>query len=107
MEYPRCLYQECARRSGDRLSEVHLHVVSYSIPVKKMVLLGELRKHLFSLPGRPEWIPYRTSYYNETWGFCLSHRKLEALPEGEYEVCVDSSLKDGSLTYGEYIIPVS
>jgi aminopeptidase-like protein len=83
----------------------NLHVVSYSIPVKKKISLGELRTHIFSLPDRPEWIPYRTSYYNETWGFCLSHRQLEALPEGDYEVCVDASLKDGSLTYGEYIIP--
>jgi aminopeptidase-like protein len=85
--------------------ESNLHVVSYSIPVKKKVSLEELRKHLFSLPDRPDWIPYRTSYYNETWGFCLSHRQLEALPDGEYEVCVDASLKDGSLTYGEYLIP--
>lgn len=83
----------------------NLHVVSYSIPIKKKVSLGELRKHLFSLPDRPDWIPYRTSYYNETWGFCLSHRQLEALTEGEYEVCVDATLKDGSLTYGEYVIP--
>ena len=83
----------------------NLHVVSYSVPVKKRISLGELRKHLFSLPDRPDWIPYRTSYYNETWGFCLSHRQLEALTEGEYEVCVDASLKDGHLTYGEYVIP--
>lgn len=93
---------------GDRVIDFqksNLHVVSYSIPIKKKVSLGELRKHLFSLPDRPDWIPYRTSYYNETWGFCLSHRQLEALPEEEYEVCVDASLKDGSLTYGEYVIP--
>ncbi len=93
---------------GDRVIDFqksNLHVVSYSIPIKKKVSLGELRKHLFSLPDRPDWIPYRTSYYNETWGFCLSHRQLEALTEAEYEVCVDASLKDGSLTYGEYVIP--
>ena len=93
---------------GDRVIDFqssNLHVVSYSIPVKKKVALGELRRHLFSLPDRPDWIPYRTSYYNETWGFCLSHRQLETLPEGEYEVCIDASLKDGHLTYGEYVIP--
>ena len=83
----------------------NLHVVSYSTPVKKGVSLGELRKHLFSLPDRPDWIPYRTSYYNETWGFCLSHRQLESLPDDEYEVCMDTSLEDGHLTYGEYLIP--
>jgi len=93
---------------GDRVVDFrksNLHVVSYSIPVKKRLSLGELRKHLFSLPDRPDWIPYRTSYYKETWGFCLSHRQLEALTEGEYEVCVDASLEDGHLTYGEYVIP--
>ena len=83
----------------------NLHVVSYSIPVKKRIFLGELRKHLFSLPDRPDWIPYRTSYYNETWGFCLSHRQLESLPDEEYEVCMDTILENGHLTYGEYLIP--
>lgn len=83
----------------------NLHVVSYSHPVRKKMPLAELRKHLFSLPDHPEWIPYRTSYYSETWGFCLSHRQLEAMPDGEYEVCIDASLIDGHLTYGEYVIP--
>jgi aminopeptidase-like protein len=63
-----------------------------------------LRKHLFTLPENPEWIPYRTSYYSETWGFCLSHRQLLKLEEPEYEVCIDSSLENGHLTYGEYFI---
>ncbi len=56
-------------------------------------------------PTDPEWIPYRTSYYEETWGFCLSQRQLEALGDGEYEVCIDSSLEPGSLTYGECRLP--
>jgi aminopeptidase-like protein len=82
-------------------ADSNLHVVSYSVPVRKRLPLGELEDRLFTLPDRPDWIPYRTSYYNEEWGFCLSHRALEDLPEGEYEVCIDSSLEDGSLTYGE------
>jgi aminopeptidase-like protein len=93
---------------GKRIIDFHqsnLHVVSYSIPVNMKVSLEELRKHLFSLPDRPDWIPYRTSYYNETWGFCLSHRQLEALTEREYEVCIDATLDEGHLTYGEYVIP--
>ncbi len=82
----------------------NLHVVSYSVPVRKKVALAELKQHLFTLPDHPEWIPYRTAYYKEDWGFCLSHRQLEGLREGEYEVFIDSDLKDGSLTYGEYFI---
>jgi aminopeptidase-like protein len=83
----------------------NLHVVNYSTPVHRRMSLEELRPHLFSLPDRPEWIPYRTSYYKESWGFCLSQRELDALPEGEYEVCIDSLLEPGSLTYGEAYLP--
>ena len=83
----------------------NLHIVSYSIPFRDSLSLVELKKHLFSLPDHPDWLPYRTSYYRETWGFCLPHRQLTSLPEGEYEVCVDSTLAPGSLTYGELLLP--
>ena len=83
----------------------NLHVVNYSVPVRKKVSLSELRSHLFTLPDSPDWIPYRTSYYKEAWGFCLSHRRLESLAEGEYEICIDSTLEPGHLTYGEFLIP--
>jgi aminopeptidase-like protein len=82
----------------------NLHVVSYSVPVHKTMTLEELRPHLFSLPDAPDVIPYRTSYYRPTWGFCLSHRQLDALENGAYDVCIDSTLAPGSLTYGEYRI---
>jgi len=93
---------------GERVvdfKESNLHVVSYSVPVQRRLRLQELREHLFSLPDRPDWIPYRTSYYSESWGFCVSHNQLEALADEEYEVCIDSSLTDGHLTYGEYLLP--
>jgi aminopeptidase-like protein len=84
----------------------NLHVVSYSVPVRAVMPLSELRAHLHSLPEHPAWIPYRTTYYKEDWGFCLADRTLRDLPEGDYEVCIDSSLKpDGSLTYGECVLP--
>ena len=67
--------------------------------------LEALRPHLFTLPDRPDWVPYRTSYYTESWGFCLSRRQLDALGPGDYEVCIDSSLEPGSLTYGEVYLP--
>lgn len=82
-----------------------LHVVGYSIPVKKRIGLAELMEHLFSLPDRPSWIPYRTSYYEETWGFCLAHEQLLTLADREYDVCIDSTLQDGQLVYGEYVVP--
>jgi aminopeptidase-like protein len=82
----------------------NLHLVSYSVPVHRRMTLAELRPHLHSLPDRPDLIPYRTSYYKEAWGFCLPHRQLEQLPEGEYEVRVDTTLADGHLTYGECLV---
>lgn len=84
--------------------ESNLHVVNYSVPIHRKMSLEELRPHLFTLPDHPDWIPYRTSYYKESWGFCLSHRRFLHLGEGEYEVCIDASLKDGHLTYGEYYV---
>jgi aminopeptidase-like protein len=78
-----------------------LHVVNYSIPIHRKMALLELKDHMHSIPEHPDWIPYRTSYYKENWGFCLSHRVLESLEEGEYEVYIDSSLQEGYLTYGE------
>lgn len=83
----------------------NLHVLNYSIPVSGSYSLEELKQHLYSLPGQPDLIPYRTSYYQENWGFCLSHNSLENLEEGSYEVCIDSSLEPGHLTYGEFVIP--
>lgn len=83
----------------------NLHIMSYSVPVNKKLSLQELLPHLYSLPEQPDWIPNKTSYYNENWGFCLSHNDLESLQEDEYDVVIDSSLNDGSLTYGELLIP--
>lgn len=87
--------------------ESNLHVVSYSVPVRATLSLPELKKHLFTLPEHPDWIPYRTSYYQETWGFCLRHRDLLNMRDDLYEVCIDSSLEPGHLTYGEYYLPGS
>ena len=83
----------------------NLHVVNYSVPFRGRMSLEELRPHLFTLPEQPDRVPYRTSYYQRNWGFCLSQNQLDALAEGEYEVCIDSSLQPGCLTYGELTIP--
>ena len=82
----------------------NLHVVNYSIPINKKVSLEELKKHIHTIPEKPELIPYMTSYYNENWGFCMSHNEFKKLSEDEYHVIIDSTLKEGSLTYGEYYL---
>src|SRR6266851_7745451 len=84
--------------------QYNLHVVNYSVPVRRRMSLEELKAHLFTLPEQPDWIPYRTTYYKETWGFCLSHRRFLELREDNYEVCIDASLEEGHLTYGEFYV---
>lgn len=95
---------------GERIVDFqrsNLHVLNYSTPVRGTMPLSELKPHLLSLPEHPEWIPYRTSYYEQKWGFCLSHNQLLSLADGDYDVCIDSMLTDGHLTYGECYLPGS
>jgi aminopeptidase-like protein len=94
--------------SGKRVIDFrhcNLHVMNYSTPVHATLPLNEIRAHLFTIPEHPDWIPYRTSYYKEDWGFCLSHNQMLEIEDGEYEVCIDSTLEDGHLTYGECYLP--
>jgi aminopeptidase-like protein len=96
------------RLDGTRIVDFaasNLHVVQYSRPIDAVVPVAELRRHLHSLPDQPDWIPYRTSYYHDDWGFCLSHRQLESLTDPAYRVVIDATLADGHLTYGECVIP--
>lgn len=95
---------EHGRRVVD-FKQCNLHVVSYSRPIHTKMRLVDLRPHLFTIPEHPEWIPYRTSYYIDNWGFCLSHRHYLELCDGEYEVCIDATLEPGHLTYGECYLP--
>ncbi|WP_189914228.1 DUF4910 domain-containing protein [Kitasatospora xanthocidica] len=82
-----------------------LHVLGYSVPVAATMPLAELRAHLHTLPDQPTWVPYRTSYYTPQWGFCLAQETLDAMPDGDYEVRIDSTLADGHLTYAEHVVP--
>lgn len=96
-----------ATSAGERVvdfRESNLHVVGYSEPVRSEMTLEELRPHLHVHPEQRDWVPYRTSYYSRTWGFCLSQRRLDELADGTYEVVVDSTLAPGSLTYGECFV---
>ena len=85
--------------------EHNLHIVSYSEPVSASMSRAELLPRLHTLPEHPEWIPYRTSYYRRSWGFCLSHRDLEQLRPGPYRIEIRSRLERGSLTYAEAVVP--
>lgn len=96
-----------ADSGGRRIVDVadhNLHVVNYSVPVRARMTLAELQPHLHSLPGKPDLIPYVTSFYSDAWGFCLPHSLRTSLAEDTYEVVVDTTLADGSLTYGELLI---
>ena len=83
----------------------NLHLLNYSIPVDRVVPREELLCHIHTLPEAPDWIPYRTAYYHENWGFCLSQRQADALTEPAYRVVIDTTLAPGHLTYGEFALP--
>jgi aminopeptidase-like protein len=85
--------------------ENNLHVLNYSTPIHTTLPLSKLKEHLFTLPEHPDRIPYRTSYYRPEWGFCLTYKQMLALDEGAYEICIDTTVEDGSLTYGESYLP--
>ena len=97
-----------ATMTGERVvdfADHNLHIVHYSPPMDRVVALEELRSHLHTIAERPDWIPYRTSYYAANWGFCVTQRQFDALTDDRYRVVIDSSLSDGSLTYGELTVP--
>lgn len=83
----------------------NLHLLQYSHPIDQIISREELERHLYSLPDQPELIPYRTAYYADTWGFCLTHRDRAALTDPEYHVHVDTDLRPGSMCFGECWLP--
>jgi len=84
-----------------------LHLVGYSIPIDAELTWDELRPHLHRHHDLPDAIPYRTSYYDPDWGFCVTHDQYKELQntEGKIRVRIDSEHFAGSLTYGEILIP--
>jgi aminopeptidase-like protein len=93
---------------GRRILDVadnNLRLVNYSVPFRGTLSRVALDEHLHSRPDMPDAIPYVTSYYEPRWGFCLSEKERSALPDGDYEVVVDTELKDGALTISEAVLP--
>lgn len=96
------------KKSGEIVvdfKDSNLHVMGYSLPVHTTVSRDELLEHVYTIPDQPELIPYVTSYYKERWGFCMSDKQKQTLTDDEYEIMIDSTLEDGSLTYGELVLP--
>jgi len=94
--------------SGQRIVDFrnnNLHVISYSTPVDEIFSLDELQSHLHSLPKQPNAIPYITSYYSRVWGFCITDEQRKTLKSGQYRVVIDSEFVEGTLDYGELILP--
>ncbi len=85
-------------------NESNLHVLNYSLPIDQKISFDDLKNHIFTIEEHPDWIPYRTSYYDRNWGFCMAHNKFIELKEDTYEVYIDSELRQGFLSYGEYFI---
>jgi len=86
-------------------ADSNLHVLNFSAPVHTTLSLSQLKEHLYTIPSQPDLVPYRTSYYQENWGFCMSHNQMMSLPEDNYEVYIDSSIDKGYMSFGEYFIP--
>ena len=83
----------------------NLHVVGYSTPVDQWMELDDLQEYLYSIPEQPDAIPYVTSYYSRSWGFCLTHNQRNSINSGRYRVFIDSTISPGVLNYGEIVLP--
>lgn len=83
----------------------NLHVVNYSNPVNTTISYEQLNDRVYTLPNLEDAIPYRTAYYSDEWGFCMSHNDFKKLDKNEtYNVLIDSEFKDGVLNYGEVFL---
>ena len=97
-----------SRINGETVADFadhNLRLLQYSVAIDRVVPVAELRRHLHTIPDHPDWIPYRTAYYAETWGFCLTQSEADALTDPEYRVRIDTRLEPGSMTFGELALP--
>ncbi|QEP42797.1 DUF4910 domain-containing protein [Ectothiorhodospiraceae bacterium BW-2] len=83
----------------------NLHVVNYSEPVDEYFELDRLQQNLHSLPALPSAIPYVTSYYKRSWGFCLSDQKRQQLKPGRYHAKIEAQFISGGVPFGHTLLP--
>lgn len=95
---------EQGRRIVD-YQENNLHVMGYSVPVDRYVRLEELLQYIKVEESQPDVIPYVTSYYSPGFAFCMSKARRDSLAPGTYHMVIDSRHFDGSLNYGEILLP--
>jgi aminopeptidase-like protein len=87
-----------------------LHLLGYSVPLKKTLSKRELFENLYFLKKQPRAIPYVTSYYKKRWGFCISYNEFKRLNKkyssnDKFKVFINSNFKkNGVLNYGELIL---
>jgi len=86
------------------LKDHPLHVISYSLPIDKIVTKEELMKHLHTNPKRPDSVPFEFKYYERDWGFCIQHNRLKEFTRDKYKVFIDSKFEKGNLKVGDYTI---
>ena len=94
-------------KSGKKFANFNdnnLHVVNFSTKIKKILDLKALKKYIHIQKKQPKAIPYVTSYYKKTWGFCLNQIQFKSLPKGKYEVLIDSNHKKGQLNLASAIL---
>lgn len=86
------------------LKDHPLHIISYSLPIDKIVAKEELMRHLYTNPKRPGAIPFEFKYYERDWGFCVQHNKLKRFTKDKYKVFIDSKFEKGNLKVGDFTI---
>ena len=87
-----------------------LGLMVYSKPFKGTVTRDELKTHLYTSTERLDATPYEYSFYERKWGVCMPKRKIfgpekkDLLPEGKYEVFIDTEFKPGKMKIGVHTI---
>ncbi len=71
-------------------SDNPLHLLSYSLPIDRVMTWDELEPHLYYSDKRPKAIPWQFKYYERNWGFCLSKDQFDGLPRSKkYHAVID------------------